>query len=120
MSDGMFLRACRELAPEYPDVKYDEDLLDRVCLRIVQNPGPYAERVMVMPNVRPVSLPVRKEGRSERAADDVEPARSCTATSCPTCVPASSVASGASSSSPSRTYAPHVERAADESAQPAA
>lgn len=52
MSDGMFLRACRELAPEYPDVKYDEDLLDRVCLRIVQNPGPYADRVMVMPNVR--------------------------------------------------------------------
>ncbi|GAA5847810.1 hypothetical protein JCM9279_006644 [Rhodotorula babjevae] len=51
MSDGMFLRACRELAPEYPDVKYDEDLLDRVCLRIVQNPGPYAERVMVMPNL---------------------------------------------------------------------
>merc|ERR1711939_1187636 len=51
MSDGMFLRACRELAPEYPDVKYDEDLLDRVCLRIVQNPGPYADRVMVMPNL---------------------------------------------------------------------
>lgn len=51
MSDGMFLRACRELAAEYPDVKYDEDLLDRVCLRIVQNPAPYADRVMVMPNV---------------------------------------------------------------------
>mgnify|MGYP003877977471 CR=1 FL=1 len=55
MSDGMFLRACRELAPEYPDVKYDEDLLDRVCLRIVQNPGPYADRVMVMPNVSSLS-----------------------------------------------------------------
>ncbi|GAA5912846.1 hypothetical protein JCM5296_001034 [Sporobolomyces johnsonii] len=51
MSDGMFLRACRELAPEYPDVKYDEDLLDRVCLRVVQNPAPYADRVMVMPNL---------------------------------------------------------------------
>ncbi|KAK4333135.1 Isocitrate dehydrogenase [NAD] subunit 2, mitochondrial [Rhodotorula toruloides] len=52
MSDGMFLRACRELAPEYPDIKYDEDLLDRVCLRVVQNPAPYSDRVMVMPNVR--------------------------------------------------------------------
>jgi isocitrate dehydrogenase (NAD+) len=52
LSDGMFLRACREIAPEYPDVKYDEDLLDRVCLRVVQNPAPYADRVMVMPNVR--------------------------------------------------------------------
>ena len=51
MSDGMFLRACRELAAEYPAVKYDEDLLDRVCLRIVQDPAPYADRVMVMPNV---------------------------------------------------------------------
>ncbi|KAK4705673.1 isocitrate dehydrogenase (NAD+), partial [Phenoliferia sp. Uapishka_3] len=51
LSDGMFLRACRELAAEYPNIKYDEDLLDRVCLRIVQDPAPYADRVMVMPNV---------------------------------------------------------------------
>ncbi|KAL8281535.1 hypothetical protein RQP46_006219 [Phenoliferia psychrophenolica] len=51
LSDGMFLRACRELAAEYPKIKYDEDLLDRVCLRIVQDPAPYADRVMVMPNL---------------------------------------------------------------------
>ena len=67
MSDGMFLRACRELAAEYPAIKYDEDLLDRVCLRVVQDPAPYADRVMVMPNVRsssflpllPCSCPLR-------------------------------------------------------------
>ena len=52
----MFLRACRELAAEYPEIKYDEDLLDRVCLRIVQDPAPYADRVMVMPNVRLVKF----------------------------------------------------------------
>ncbi|KAH6914853.1 isocitrate dehydrogenase [Coprinopsis sp. MPI-PUGE-AT-0042] len=51
MSDGMFLSACREVAKEYPDVVYDEDLLDRVCLKIVTNPQPYADRVMVMPNL---------------------------------------------------------------------
>jgi len=34
MSDGMFLTACRAVAKEYPDVAYDEDLLDRVCLRV--------------------------------------------------------------------------------------
>ncbi|SGY69131.1 BQ5605_C004g02965 [Microbotryum silenes-dioicae] len=51
MSDGMFLRACRDVAAQYPNVKYEEDLLDRVCLRVVQNPAPYADRVMVMPNV---------------------------------------------------------------------
>lgn len=73
MSDGMFLSACREVSKEFPDVKYDEDLLDRVCLQVrflymcscfrsmyvmicvilqvVQNPRPYADRVMVMPNL---------------------------------------------------------------------
>ncbi|KAM0751913.1 hypothetical protein T439DRAFT_313273 [Meredithblackwellia eburnea MCA 4105] len=51
LSDGMFLRACREQAKLFPQVRYDEDLLDRVCLRIVQDPEPYADRVMVMPNL---------------------------------------------------------------------
>jgi isocitrate dehydrogenase (NAD+) len=47
----MFLNACREVAKDYPDINYDEDLLDRVCLRIVQDPRPYSTRVMVMPNL---------------------------------------------------------------------
>ncbi|PWN18506.1 putative IDH2-isocitrate dehydrogenase subunit 2, mitochondrial [Microstroma glucosiphilum] len=51
MSDGMFLHACRQVAKEYPDITYDEDLLDRACLRIVQDPSPYSDRVMVMPNL---------------------------------------------------------------------
>ena len=51
MSDGMFLSACRQIAQEFPDISYDEDLLDRVCLQITQNPGPYSDRVMVMPNL---------------------------------------------------------------------
>ncbi|KAL9935108.1 hypothetical protein V8E36_006184 [Tilletia maclaganii] len=51
MSDGMFLHACRQVAKDYPEIEYDEDLLDRACLRIVQDPAPYADRVMVMPNL---------------------------------------------------------------------
>ncbi|KAI0036767.1 hypothetical protein K488DRAFT_81757 [Vararia minispora EC-137] len=51
MSDGMFLSACREVSKSFPDVKYDEDLLDRVCLQITQNPAPFSDRVMVMPNL---------------------------------------------------------------------
>jgi isocitrate dehydrogenase (NAD+) len=76
MSDGMFLEACRNVAKEYPNVVYNEDLLDRVCLRVsrasginmvwlclltatflvplsqvVQDPAPYADTVMVMPNL---------------------------------------------------------------------
>jgi isocitrate dehydrogenase (NAD+) len=34
MSDGMFLSACREVSKGYPDIAYDEDLLDRVCLQV--------------------------------------------------------------------------------------
>jgi isocitrate dehydrogenase (NAD+) len=72
MSDGMFLSACRGVAKEFPDITYDEDLLDRVCLqvchvycsnhcyllhcsrieqKITQNPKPFGDRVMVMPNL---------------------------------------------------------------------
>ena len=51
MSDGMFLSACRQVAKDFPGIQYDEDLLDRVCLQIVQNPRPYSDRVMVMPNL---------------------------------------------------------------------
>ncbi|WVO15994.1 isocitrate dehydrogenase, NAD-dependent [Cryptococcus depauperatus] len=51
MSDGMFLTACRDVAKEYPNIQYDEDLLDRVCLRIASDPAPFADRVMVMPNL---------------------------------------------------------------------
>lgn len=51
MSDGMFLHACRQVAKEYPSISYDEDNLDRVCLRITQDPAPYSDRVMVMPNL---------------------------------------------------------------------
>lgn len=34
MSDGMFLSACREVSKGFPDIAYDEDLLDRVCLQV--------------------------------------------------------------------------------------
>ena len=34
MSDGMFLSACREVAKDFPDITYDEDLLDRACLQV--------------------------------------------------------------------------------------
>jgi len=65
----MFLSACREVAKAFPDITYDEDLLDRVCLqvswvlrpiwlcltpaagKVTQNPRPYSDRVMVMPNL---------------------------------------------------------------------
>jgi len=49
MSDGMFVACCREVAKEYPEIVYREQLLDKVCLNIVQDPNQFD--VMVMPNL---------------------------------------------------------------------
>jgi isocitrate dehydrogenase (NAD+) len=34
MSDGLFLDVCSEVANEFPDVKFDNVLLDRACLHV--------------------------------------------------------------------------------------
>lgn len=49
MSDGLFLKCCRQQAPHFPDVIFKEAYLDTVCLNIVQNPNQYD--VLVMPNL---------------------------------------------------------------------
>lgn len=41
MSDGLFLRCCREMAEKYPDIKFEEKYLDTVCLNMVQDPSKY-------------------------------------------------------------------------------
>ncbi|QRW16257.1 Isocitrate/isopropylmalate dehydrogenase [Rhizoctonia solani] len=46
LSDGMFLSACREVSKDFPNIKYDEDLLDHHY-----KPCAFADRVMVMPNL---------------------------------------------------------------------
>ncbi|KAF9160852.1 NAD-dependent isocitrate dehydrogenase [Actinomortierella ambigua] len=51
LSDGLFLQSCQEVAKEYPDVKFDDLLLDRACLQIVMDPSVYSDTVMVMPNL---------------------------------------------------------------------
>ena len=38
MSDGLFLRKCREVAEDYKDIKFTEMYLDTVCLN-VSRPG---------------------------------------------------------------------------------
>jgi isocitrate dehydrogenase (NAD+) len=51
MSDGMFLSACREVAKDFPDITYDEDLLDKVCLQVCR--GVSSKLVMLtLPNHR--------------------------------------------------------------------
>ncbi|CAG9825709.1 unnamed protein product [Phaedon cochleariae] len=49
MSDGLFLRCCREVAKNFPQIKFEERYLDTVCLNMVQDPHQYD--VLVMPNL---------------------------------------------------------------------
>ena len=49
MSDGLFLRCCRDAAEKHPEIKFEEKYLDTVCLNMVQDPSQYD--VLVMPNL---------------------------------------------------------------------
>merc|ERR1712099_211409 len=49
MSDGLFLKCCREAAEQHPSIKFEERYLDTVCLNMVQDPSQYD--VLVMPNL---------------------------------------------------------------------
>ncbi|KAI9851189.1 MAG: Isocitrate dehydrogenase [NAD] subunit alpha, mitochondrial [Thelocarpon superellum] len=51
MSDGLFLGTAREISKDFPNVEFDAELLDNTCLRIVTDPAPYADKVLVMPNL---------------------------------------------------------------------
>jgi len=49
MSDGLFLRCCREVAKEYPEITYGEHIIDNTCMQLVMNP--YQYDVLVMENL---------------------------------------------------------------------
>ncbi|KAF2479765.1 hypothetical protein BDY17DRAFT_304604 [Neohortaea acidophila] len=51
MSDGLFLSIAKEVSKEFPDVEFDAELLDNTCLKIVTDPAPYNDKVLVMPNL---------------------------------------------------------------------
>lgn len=49
LTDGMFLNIAREIAKEYPDIIFEEMIVDAMSMRLVQNPGVYD--VLVLPNL---------------------------------------------------------------------
>lgn len=51
MSDGLFLSTAREISKEFPDIEFDAELLDNTCLKMVTDPVPYNDKVLVMPNL---------------------------------------------------------------------
>src|SRR5580698_2528171 len=46
MSDGLFLRCCREVAKNFPTVTYGEHIIDNTCMQLVMNPYQYDTMVM--------------------------------------------------------------------------
>ncbi len=48
-SDGLFLSVAREVARDYPDVQFQEALIDNLCMQLVRRPQEYD--VIVAPNL---------------------------------------------------------------------
>uniref|UniRef100_A0A0D3AHL0 cytokinin riboside 5'-monophosphate phosphoribohydrolase n=1 Tax=Brassica oleracea var. oleracea TaxID=109376 RepID=A0A0D3AHL0_BRAOL len=48
-TDGLFLKCCREVAEKYPEITYEEVVIDNCCMMLVKNPALFD--VLVMPNL---------------------------------------------------------------------
>ena len=48
-TDGLFYAVSREVAKQYPDVEYDEYLVDNMCMQLVQKPENFD--VLLLPNL---------------------------------------------------------------------
>lgn len=40
-SDGLFLESCRHVAESYPDIKFEDRIVDNMCMQLVQRPYKY-------------------------------------------------------------------------------
>jgi len=49
LTDGLFLECAREVAKDYPEINYNEVLVDNLCMQLVQNPTKYD--VLLLPNL---------------------------------------------------------------------
>ncbi len=49
MSDGLFLRCCRDVASEFPGIQYNEIIVDNACMQLVTRPETFD--VLVLPNL---------------------------------------------------------------------
>jgi isocitrate dehydrogenase (NAD+) len=49
MSDGLFLRCCREVSAQHPEIQYNELIVDNACMQIVMRPETFD--VLVLPNL---------------------------------------------------------------------
>jgi isocitrate dehydrogenase (NAD+) len=49
LSDGLFLRCCREVAAEYSEIQYEELIVDNTCMQLVMRPETFD--VLLLPNL---------------------------------------------------------------------
>ena len=49
LSDGLFLKCCREVAAQFPEITYTELIVDNACMQLVMRPETFA--LLVMPNL---------------------------------------------------------------------
>ena len=48
-SDGLFLAVAREVAQEYPDIEFEDVIIDNLCMQLVRRPQQFD--VLVLPNL---------------------------------------------------------------------
>jgi isocitrate dehydrogenase (NAD+) len=48
-SDGLFLQVAQEVAKEYPDIQFEDRIVDNMCMQLVQKPEMYD--VLALPNL---------------------------------------------------------------------
>ncbi|MCS6987922.1 MAG: isocitrate dehydrogenase (NAD(+)) [Chloroherpetonaceae bacterium] len=49
LADGLFLKCCQEVAKDYPEIEYNEVIVDNCCMQLVMNPLQFD--VMVLENL---------------------------------------------------------------------
>ncbi|GAC1651459.1 MAG: isocitrate/isopropylmalate dehydrogenase family protein [Ktedonobacteraceae bacterium] len=49
LSDGLFLSTANEVAKEFPDIQYEDRIVDNMCMHLIQKPEMYD--VLVLPNL---------------------------------------------------------------------
>ncbi|MGM0472310.1 MAG: isocitrate dehydrogenase (NAD(+)) [Bacillota bacterium] len=49
LSDGLFLEAAQEVAKDYPEIEFNDRIVDNMCMQLVQYPEEYD--VLVLPNL---------------------------------------------------------------------
>jgi isocitrate dehydrogenase (NAD+) len=49
LTDGLFLRVAQEVASQYPDIAFNDRIVDNACMQLVQRPHEYD--VLVLPNL---------------------------------------------------------------------